>query len=189
VVLHCSVVAAGRSRFQFDQQPRRARDIKRAIDAVRPGGLETKSGIVIGVSHDNDDIEASHPCAAQSGADQPRANPLALMVWMDCDGSKRQSGGRAALARDTESAETDIANDGAPLICRQGHCESTIISERIDEIGFVGAIKCCGYDLANPLPVSGSFGSDFSGELHFRFKWFRACRIWFPGYYKGDVAG
>jgi len=187
VVLHCSAVAAGRSGFQFDQQPRRVRDIKRAIDAVRSGGLETKSGIVIGVSHDNDDIEASHPRAAQSRADQPCANPLALMLGMNGDWSKRQSSGRAALARDSDSAETDIANNGAPLICRQGHCQGAIISERIDEIGFVGAIKCFGYDLANPLPVRGSFGTDFSGELHFRFKWFRACRIWLPSHDKGDV--
>src|SRR3989442_15257011 len=105
------------------------------------------------------------------------------MLWMDGDGSKRQSGGRAALARDSDSAETDIANDGAPLICRQGHCESTITSERIDEIGFVGAIKCCRYDLANPLPRRGSFGTDFHGRLQFRFKEFRVGRIWFPVYY------
>src|SRR5439155_13242984 len=110
------------------QQPRRVRDIKRAIDAVRPGGLEPKSGIVIGVSHDNDDIEASHPRAAQPGADQPCANPPALMLWMDGDGSQRQSGGRAALARDSDSAETDVANNGARLICLQRHCEGTILS-------------------------------------------------------------
>ena len=89
MILHCSAVAAGRSRFQFDQQPRRVRDIKRAIDAMRSSGLETKPGIVIGVSHDNDDIEAGHPCTAQSGADQPGANPPALMLRMDGDGSKR----------------------------------------------------------------------------------------------------
>lgn len=61
------------------------------MDSVRLGELETKSGIVIGVAHDHDHIETCHSSAAQSGANQPGADPFALMLRMDGDGSERQS--------------------------------------------------------------------------------------------------
>jgi hypothetical protein len=96
------------------------------------------------VSHDKDDIEASHPCATESGADQACANSPGLMLWMNGDRRKRQRGRRAALARDSDPAETDGANDVAPLDCRQRHRERTRISKRVDQLGFVGTSKCRG---------------------------------------------
>src|SRR5206468_4719395 len=71
---------------------------------------------------------------------------------------------------------------------RQRHGEGTIISERIDQIGFGGTRKCRRQDRANPLPVGGRFGTDFNGGYHSRFKWFQACLVWLPAQYMGEVA-
>src|SRR5215469_3987022 len=102
---------------------------------------KTEPGVIVFVTHDNNNPLASTAKFPKAMPDQTTANAMPLMLWSNGHRSKRNRRQSSLRDFDRHSAEQDMANDLALDLGDERKQDDSLFPQSVNQIGLVGPFE------------------------------------------------